>query len=181
MKANLKEWLKNDYWDPCEAICLFYHQLPKSGFMWDERYFKSIDLIMRSIKLGNLKVLRNEGEIWLNPYDAIGWAIEKEHPLPKEYRKAYEIFKEKASKKVSKKKEDDLLSSKEKDSLLKLVIGMAVVGYKYDPKEARNAAVKDIANDLVGLEIGLDEDTVRKWLKEASQLLPQNPASTLSA
>lgn len=173
-KPNLKEWLKNDYWDPCEAICLFHQEMPKSGFMWHEKYSNSIDLIMRSIKSGNLKAWISRREIRLNPYDAIGWAIEKEHPLPKEYRKAYEIFKEKESKKLKKKKEGDL-SSKEKDSLLKLVIGMAVEGYKYDPKQSRNGSITDIASDLESLGISLDQDTVRKWLKEASQLLPQNP------
>jgi hypothetical protein len=58
--------------------------------------------------------------------------------------------------------------------LLKLIIGIAVAGYNYDPKAKRNDATKDIADDLVRLDIPLDPDTVRKWLREAAQHLPHD-------
>jgi hypothetical protein len=64
------------------------------------------------------------------------------------------------------------LGAKERDSLLKLVIGMAVGGYGWDPKAARNPTAKEISNDLQLRGIALDEDTVRKYLAEARQLLP---------
>jgi hypothetical protein len=62
--------------------------------------------------------------------------------------------------------------AKERESLLKLVIGMAIVGYKYDPAKQRNAAISEIAGDLQTLGVSLDEDTVRKWLREGAGLLP---------
>jgi hypothetical protein len=65
------------------------------------------------------------------------------------------------------------LLSKERDSALKLIIGMAVKGYTYDPSRQRNDATKEISGDLASLGIPLDPDTVRKWLREASQLLPR--------
>jgi hypothetical protein len=65
------------------------------------------------------------------------------------------------------------LLSKERDSALKLIIGMAVIGYRYDPGRPRNDATTDISNDLAQLGVPLDPDTVRKWLREASQLLPR--------
>jgi ribosomal protein S16 len=64
------------------------------------------------------------------------------------------------------------VSTRERDSLLKLVIGMAVKGYAYDPMASRNSATADIASDLASLGIGLDTDTIRKWLKEGADLLP---------
>lgn len=67
----------------------------------------------------------------------------------------------------------DSLSSREKDSLLKLVIGMAVAGYKYDPSAKKNSATSEIARDIAGLGLTLDEDTVRKWIKEAAGHLPR--------
>ena len=70
------------------------------------------------------------------------------------------------------------LGTRERDTLLKLVIGMAVAGYKYNPKASKNAAVSDIASDLERLGIAVSDDTVRKWLSEAAEFLPQEPQKT---
>jgi len=64
-------------------------------------------------------------------------------------------------------------TTRERSSLLKLVIGMAVVGYKYDPERDRNEAIKDIADDLDSLGIGMDVKTIRKWLREGAEILPR--------
>jgi hypothetical protein len=66
------------------------------------------------------------------------------------------------------------ISLRERESLLKLVIGMATAGYKYDGKAPRNTATSEIASDLEQLGIGLDVDTVRKWLREAAEMLPRD-------
>lgn len=66
-------------------------------------------------------------------------------------------------------------NTREKESLLKLVIGMAVRGYGYDPKAARSDKPKEISGDLVLLDIPLSDDTVRKYLKEGADLLPGDP------
>jgi hypothetical protein len=60
---------------------------------------------------------------------------------------------------------------KERESLLKIVIGMAVKGYAFNPKASRNTTAAEIAGDLQLLGLGLDEDTVRKYLAEGRQLL----------
>ncbi len=62
--------------------------------------------------------------------------------------------------------------TRERDSLLKLVIGIAVKGYGYDPKASRTGTAREIAGDLQLLGIPLDEDTVRKFLTDAKALLP---------
>lgn len=67
---------------------------------------------------------------------------------------------------------DEGLGSRERESLLKLVIGMAVKGYGYDPKASRSDKVSEIAGDLTKLGIPLTDDTVRKYLREARDLLP---------
>jgi len=67
------------------------------------------------------------------------------------------------------------LGAREQESLLKLVIGMAIAGYKYDPDAQRSPTTKEIADDLQGLGIGLDPDTVRKWLRIAAEVLPGKP------
>ena len=69
---------------------------------------------------------------------------------------------------------DKPLSTKERESLLKLVLGMAIKGYGYKPAELRNAATSEICKDLGTLGVGLDPDTVRKFLHEASEMLTKN-------
>jgi hypothetical protein len=49
---------------------------------------------------------------------------------------------------------------------------MAVAGYAYDPKAARSDKTTEIAGDLERAGVPLDVDTVRKWLREAAELLP---------
>jgi hypothetical protein len=69
-------------------------------------------------------------------------------------------------------KPEQEIGARERDSLLKLVIGMAVAGYVYDPKATRSDKTTEIANDLARAGVPLDVDTGRKWLKEAAELLP---------
>jgi cell division protein FtsB len=64
------------------------------------------------------------------------------------------------------------LSTKERTSLYKLVIGMAIGGYKWDRKRTKNAATTLITSDLQNNGVGLDQDTVLKFLREASGVLP---------
>lgn len=70
------------------------------------------------------------------------------------------------------------LEPREIESLLKLVIGMAIEGYRYNPGASRNTATKEIADDLEKQGIGLDVDTVRKWLQRASEYLPSKGIET---
>ena len=64
------------------------------------------------------------------------------------------------------------LITRERETVLKLIIGMAMGGYGYDPKASRSAAAREIADDLHRVGLSLEPDTVRKWLKEAAELLP---------
>lgn len=64
------------------------------------------------------------------------------------------------------------LSTRERESLLKLVIGMACGGYGYDSTARRSEQTAAIADDLLRAGVPLDADTVRKWLREAAELLP---------
>lgn len=64
------------------------------------------------------------------------------------------------------------MGTRERESLLKLVIGMAMGGYGFNPTMARNSATADIETDLTTRGIPLDADTIRKYLNEAKALLP---------
>jgi len=71
---------------------------------------------------------------------------------------------------------DKPLSTSVRNTLLKLVIGMAVKGYGHDPEASKSTAPKEIADDLAGLGITITDDTVRKYLKQAADaVLPAMP------
>lgn len=61
------------------------------------------------------------------------------------------------------------LLATERDSLLKLVIGMAIDGYGFDPSAAKSPIPKQISDALQSRGLQLTDDTVRKWLKEAAE------------
>ena len=86
------------------------------------------------------------------------------------------LFEESAEKPERVPTYDKPLSTTERNTLLKLVIGMAIYGYNYDPASAKSTAPKGIADDLSILGISLSDDTVRKYLKEgANTVLPAKP------
>jgi len=57
---------------------------------------------------------------------------------------------------------------------------MAVAAYAYDSKAGRSDRPTEIAGDLERAGVPLDVDTVRKWLREAAELLPPKGAANLS-
>ena len=79
----------------------------------------------------------------------------------------YEFTENKSAKSES-------LSQKERNTMLKLIVGMAVAGYKYSPVSKNNGdAIKEIQNDLADLDMSLSDDTIRNYLKEAvEKVLP---------
>jgi hypothetical protein len=66
-------------------------------------------------------------------------------------------------------KSDKPLGTRERDTMLKIIIGMAVKGYSYDPAASRSTVPKEVADDLNALGVGVTDDTVRKYLKEAAE------------
>lgn len=64
--------------------------------------------------------------------------------------------------------DDRQMGTRERDTLLKLVVGMAVEAYRYDPNAARSAIPAEIASDLAKHGVAVTDDTVRKYLKEAA-------------
>ena len=64
------------------------------------------------------------------------------------------------------------LHTKERETLLKMIIGLAVDGYGFDPAAARSPVPKEISDALAARGISLDADTIRKWLREAAEFLP---------
>lgn len=70
----------------------------------------------------------------------------------------------------------DIPSTKERESMLKIIIGMAVGAYKYDPSKERNSATGEksgsIFVDLEQADVRIDCDTILKYINEAKEFLP---------
>jgi hypothetical protein len=70
---------------------------------------------------------------------------------------------------VSRAIENEELRPKARQSLLKLLLGMAIDGYGFDPSASKSPIAKELADSLAELGISIDEDTVRSWLREAAE------------
>jgi hypothetical protein len=64
------------------------------------------------------------------------------------------------------------LKTKEQESLLKMVVGMAIGAYRWDPRARRNDVTSEIESDLARAGVPLDPDTIRKWLRKGAELIP---------
>lgn len=64
------------------------------------------------------------------------------------------------------------LSTRERDTVLKLVIGIAMDAYGYQPEASRSPTAKEISDNLISLGLNISDDTIRKYLNEAKQFLP---------
>mgnify|MGYP001354386315 CR=1 FL=1 len=72
----------------------------------------------------------------------------------------------------------DELTTVTRKNMLKLIVGMGVCGYSFDPRSERNKATADIAGDLDRLGIGMTPETVLKYLKEGAKLLTPSAIDT---
>lgn len=66
------------------------------------------------------------------------------------------------------------IGTKERESMMAIIAGMAMEGYKYNPASAKNLATKDIASDIAQVGLSLDVDTVRKYVSAAVKFASDN-------
>jgi hypothetical protein len=77
--------------------------------------------------------------------------------------------------------DDKPLDPRERSAMLKLIITMAVAGYRYDPKAERSTIPSEIESDMNLLGIGINLETVRKHLKSGSALLDDEVLEDIGA
>ena len=64
------------------------------------------------------------------------------------------------------------LSTRERNSLLKIVLGMAMACYKHDPRASRMKTAGLISDELEQVGLSVSDDTIRKYLSEAAEFAP---------
>jgi hypothetical protein len=67
--------------------------------------------------------------------------------------------------------DDKLLDPRERSTMLKMIIALAIQGYGYDPSAKRSAVPSEIESDMNLLGIGINLETIRKHLKSGSALI----------
>ncbi|NVO57205.1 hypothetical protein HW561_15535 [Rhodobacteraceae bacterium B1Z28] len=70
--------------------------------------------------------------------------------------------------------EEKVVASRERHTLYKMLIAMAVDGYGFDSSALKSPFPKDLEGILDRLGLPVSDDTIRQKLKEASELLDQN-------
>src|SRR5271166_5453419 len=170
-QADFDYWTKMPRWTLDEATALSLRKAPEF-VNWDkvkvylgqssfaDGYGKRRSLLLRAQEAGDLK------DPTL-PAEFIRWAARTGIVLPQELIGAA-AGREKP------------LSTRERDTFLKMILGMAIKGYGYNPTKGRSDTPQDIANDLEVLGIGVSVDTVRNKLNEANDIgLPPEALETL--
>lgn len=192
-------WCKADHWSHEEFIGLIVGRQPKRIItMLEYRLTPKTDCGQRVQQLKTLLVRARDKRFidWdASPRSLIAWAKTKQIELPEHLLNTAEkyglmleeeevqssrrasadftnVFRMKPDQPVPTPIASSSTATKEKESLLKMVIGMAVEGYAYDPDKRRNPTAKEVSDDLAKNGISLDEDTIRKYLKAGAELLP---------
>lgn len=73
------------------------------------------------------------------------------------------------------------LDPRERSTMLKLIIALAVNGYGYDPKAERSTIPSEIESDMNLLGIGINLETIRKHLRSGSALLDDEVLEDIGA
>ena len=170
--ADFTHWGKAAHWTLDEATALSFGKAPEvvnwasvkdlvdlSPFA--TQYARVLDLAHRAKE-------QQELHDPVVPSLFLAWAKRNEFDYPPELEEQVNARGQLALQSTKEKP----LGTKERQSALKLIIGLAIGGYGYDPSERRSSKVSDINDDLARHGLSLDPDTVRKWLRQAAEVLP---------
>lgn len=175
-------WARKTYWLPAEAVLISLGFRPEDKLIQlfdqlDNRSFKMCRLLNEYYERLELLYAENRsGRLTQesDPPEILEWFEKQEFSLPEGLVAATRRFQCEEIR-ASAPSPENYLSNRERETLLRLVAAMAVRGYSFNPNAARNPATKDIQDDLDHLGIGLDQKTILKWLREATDILdPEN-------
>ena len=193
-------WSRAEYWSIEEAAALINRRNPAvvtNALIPNDRSGTAISLALKQT-LDLLERARAMGTLYHSnrPVDLIQWARLKHMEMPVELVElalergktvfdltaevrrlteklaAIELKDTAAALEAVPSKRENSLGTRERQSLLKLFIGLALTCYGHEPQAANSIKVSEIKSDLELRGISFDEDTIRKYLNEAKSLLP---------
>jgi hypothetical protein len=165
---HIKKWAKKELWSEREAAWICSGLDPEGANENTDTVNEVTQELRRAVLRETLNCItqsdasrgaRFYGESrFFYPKEIARWAKKKGFPILGEMSKHLPVKEE--------------LGPRERDSILKIIVGMAISKYEYDPKKSKNTAARRIAEDLQRQALDLDEDTIRSYLQEAANLLP---------
>jgi hypothetical protein len=180
-------WARKSVWTPDEAACISLGFNPTNAVLKiicdipelhkkSTRLFKEIsdrsDILVQANRSGKLHA---DGD----PADIMRWFLHWEMAMPEQLAaKVFQFHSVPAERGpdllVAAKLNDDDLGDRERNTLLKMIAGMAVEQYNYDPSAARSDVAKNIEHDLDCIGLHLDRKTINKWLRIAAELIDKS-------
>ncbi len=179
-------WAKMAYWSIEEAVALSLGIDPFAasgvngglallGAVYGIEFARVLALIQRAVDFGLLAVP-------LIPADFIVWAEVAGIVVPPDLPAAVAscqgfLWRSVISPKQQVRSgrgasiQEEQFSKKSVNTLLRMMGGMAMAVYGFEPGGGRSSVVSEIQTDLDLKGINLDLDTIRKWLREAGILL----------
>ncbi len=76
---------------------------------------------------------------------------------------------------------DKSVGMRERDSFLKLFVGLAALHYEYDPSRNRNSSADQISKALKNIGIKLGDDTIRRLLDEGNEFITAEAIRAIKA
>lgn len=189
--AEYETWCKADLWTIRRGILLLLEVEDTScGDSYSDRTlykplndrFKQIWAVAESsLKVGVLKKIGKsyptlDSEVL--PSDFISWAKLKNYSIPPQLELIKPVIQAETVNNqdhlLKKETTKTDMSETERNTMLKLIIGMAIDAYSYKLDSTRNPATGDkngISAKLQTHGISISDDTIRKYLTEAKKLL----------
>ena len=164
------DWAKMPSWTADEAAALTLGLSPQLVRKYPDVHHPIIDRFHRFTNMIARACAANDlanSEYGITPDDYLAWATRYGFDVPAEL--AAEVTSAQAT--TPKRTKDKPLGTRERDTLLKMILGMAVAGYGYDPLASKSSTVKEIHDDLIRQGLNLDQDTIRNKLRESTRLL----------
>ena len=115
-----------------------------------------------------------DGQLENNPDVEVPSDTDRQEPLDTDVNPQEEQFAEAGEPVAAEDDAEDMgsepvtMTGNERETLLNIVLAMAVGRYGHEPGELRDATLADIVRDHERAGLPCDEDTLRKWLQEAS-------------
>lgn len=180
-RAEFEHWVRLDHWELDDAVALSVGFEPTTlqlDSVVKEHVSKEVfQFIVRRRHLIENKFFKfGKNQVFKpSPEEFCQWACDVKLEIPTKLIDAVNAIR---GTKVRSFKQSSYIPPKienrEKASMLKLIIGMAVRGYGYDINSQRSPIPNQISTDLELLGIPLHADTIRSYLREATSTLPRD-------
>ncbi|MDX1923145.1 MAG: hypothetical protein SFW65_08465 [Alphaproteobacteria bacterium] len=169
MEPDYKHWARMATWDDDQAAALLKGLNP-------DKCYDATDYAPDVIKSHNelSKQIQNVGFGRLHdlvpyhnpPYKIIAWAKKMRISIPRKLTTAVKTFSQKPQEIIKPKRENLTAQTKEKATLMKIIVGLLLAHYKTAIKE-KIPKISMLHDSIIKTGIQIDDETLGKWIKEA--------------